>query len=104
MNNIQDLELNLESATQRADAAERKLGEALQHICKVCDEVKRGTAVGRTLAIQSAMTFASASAEPAECPACSGSRVVATTEKDHNGDAIEMRCPDCEPAKGGDGE
>ncbi len=42
--------------------------------------------------------------EPAKCPVCSGSCVVATTEKDHNGDAIEMRCPECQPAKGGDGE
>jgi len=42
----------------------------------------------------------SATAQPAECETCNGSQVVATTDKDHEGNTIECRCPICaQPAE-----
>lgn len=43
-----------------------------------------------------------AKAEP--CPICRGAGVVSTTEKDHNGDHIEQRCPNGCKAEPGEGD
>jgi len=94
----------LESATQRADAAERKLGEAvgLLRECAADLEDWRMSFPDANATVTDSLlvridTLLSASAEPAECQ----HRYM------YFGTQPSRRCADCckvEPAKGGDGE
>ena len=39
--------------------------------------------------------YEDAEGRPFKCQTCQDSGVVSTTDKDHNGDHIEQRCPAC---------
>ena len=91
----------LAAATQRADAAERKLGEAVGLLQRVHDadlaelhNLPYDTSKRR----YDVEAFLSASAEPAECGCCGR-----TDRCDDDCDAA-VPVQDCKPAKGGDGE
>ncbi len=88
---------NLEVATQRADAAERKLGEAVGLLRELKSEYWHTNVEMPAALLNRIDALLSASAEPAECQ----HRYM------YFGSQPARRCADCnkvEPAKGGDGE